>query len=106
MGVALAAGLIGCTGAQLSSAIVRPEKYSYYTCDQMASAGMVEARRERELKNLIDKAAQGAGGEFAIAVAYRGEYLTAQGNLRELEAAAVRKDCPMPWRPISERAVQ
>lgn len=105
-GLAFAAGLAGCTSTQLSSAIVRPEKYSHYTCEQMASAGTVEAGRERELKELMDKAAQGGGGEFAIAVAYRGEYLTVQGNLRELEAAAVRKGCAMPWRTLSERAVQ
>lgn len=101
------AGLVaGCTSAQMSSAIVKPAKYSIYNCDQMIATGRAEASRERELKALIDKAAQGPGGELAIALAYRGEYLTVQGNLRELEAAAVEKNCKMSWRTISERAVQ
>jgi hypothetical protein len=102
----IATSLAGCTNTQLSSAIVKPGKYSIYNCDQMATAGRAEAQRERELKALIDKAGQGPGGELAITLAYRGEYLTTQGNLRELEAAAVEKNCKMPWRTESERAVQ
>lgn len=98
--------LAGCASEQLSSAIVRPSKYSIYNCEQMALTGRAEALRESELKALMDKAAQGPGGEVAIAVAYRGEYLTVQGNLRELEAAAVDKNCKMPWRTISEQAVR
>ena len=72
----------------------------------MAHTGHAEASRERELKALMDKAAQGPGGELAIAMAYRGEYLSVQGNLRELEAAAVEKNCKMPWRTVSEQAVR
>jgi hypothetical protein len=63
-------------------------------------------KRESELKELIDKAAQGPGGELAIALAYRNEYLTTKGNLRELEAAAVEKNCQITWRTESERAVR
>lgn len=102
----LATGLAGCTSDQMSSAIVKPAKYSIYNCDQIATAGRAEAARERELKALMDKATQGPGGQLAIALAYKGEYLTAQGNLRELEAAAVDKNCQMPWRTESERAVR
>jgi hypothetical protein len=98
--------LTGCTTDQMSSAIVKPGKFSIYTCDQIADAGRAQVTRERELKALMDKAAQGPGGEMAITLAYRGEYLTVQGNLRELEAAAVEKNCKMPWRTDAERAVQ
>jgi len=102
----LVIGLCGCTSSQLSSAFVKPAKYSIYNCKQIADAGLAQASRERELKALMDKAGQGAGGQIAIAVAYRSEYLAVQGELRELEAAAVEKNCKMPWSPISERAVQ
>lgn len=98
--------LTGCTTDQMSSAIVKPGKFSIYTCDQIADAGRAQVTRERELKALMDKAARGPGGEMAITLAYRGEYLTVQGNLRELEAAAVEKNCKMPWRTDAERAVQ
>ncbi len=102
----IATGAGGCSNVQVSSAIVKPGKYSIYNCDQIATAGRAEAARERELKGLIDKAAQGPGGQVAIALAYRNEYLMAQGNLRELEAAAIDKNCRMPWRTESERAVR
>ena len=102
----LALGLAGCASEQVSSAIVRPAKYSIYNCDQLAIAGHEQVARERELRALMDKAAQGPGGELAITLAYRNEYLTTQGNLRELEAAAVDKNCKMPWRTDSERAVR
>jgi hypothetical protein len=100
------AALTGCASEQLSSAMVKPAKYSSYNCDQLASTGSTQVTRERELKTLIDKAGQGPGGEFAITLAYRNEYLQTQGNLRELEAAAIEKNCKMPWRTESERAVQ
>lgn len=104
--VLLGLGLCGCASEQLSSAIVKPGKYSIYNCEQMAVAGRTHVARERELRELIDKAGQGPGGEVAIALAYRNEYLSVQGELRELEAAAVEKNCKMPWRTASERAVQ
>jgi hypothetical protein len=104
--VCLAVSLTGCTSEQLSSTMVKPGKFSIYNCDQIAANGRAQVSRERELKALIDKAAQGPGGELAIALAYRNEYLSVQGDLRELEAAAVDKKCKMTWRTESERAVQ
>jgi hypothetical protein len=98
--------LAGCTSEQLSSAVVKPAKYAHYTCHEIETTGAVEAARERELKALIEKAEQGAGGKFAATVAYRSEYLSVQGKLRELEAAAVDKNCKMAWRTASEQAVQ
>jgi hypothetical protein len=102
----LATMIAGCASEDMASSIVKPAKYSSYNCDQIAATGRGEAARERELKTLMEKAGQGPGGELAITLAYRGEYLTTQGNLRELEAAAVEKKCKMPWRTESERAVR
>lgn len=98
--------LAGCTSEQLSSAVVKPAKYSHFTCKEIETTGVGEVRRERELKELIEKAEQGAGGKLAAAVAYQSEYLSVQGKLRELEAAAVDKNCKMSWRTASEQAVQ
>jgi hypothetical protein len=94
--------LAGCS----SEALVRPGRYGYYNCDQLAMTGKERAQREAELKGLIQKAGQGPGGEVAIALAYRTEYLTVQGELNELEAAATAKKCNMPWRSISGQVVR
>lgn len=104
--LALAGILAGCSNAELSDSLVRPGRYDYYNCDQLALTGKDRAKREAELRGLMQKAAQGPGGEVAIALAYRTEYLTVQGELKELETAAAVKKCNMPWRSISEQAVR
>lgn len=100
-------GLLGaCSNAELSTSLVRPDRFAYYNCDQLALAGRGRVERERELQQLMHKAAQGPGGEVAIALAYRTEYLTLQGEMKELDAAAAEKKCGTPWRSISEQAVR
>lgn len=91
----------------MSDSLVRPGRYVYYSCDQMNLAGTDRVKREGELRAAMQKAASGGvGGEVAIALAYRTEYLTVQGELKELEAAATEKKCATPWRPISGQAVR
>ena len=46
-----------------------------------------------ELEQLMARAAQGAGGEFVNAIAYRSEYLQAQGELEVLAKTAAAKQC-------------
>lgn len=108
----LAAGLAASLGAcamadneSLSALMVAPGKYDFYKCDQLAERGKERAERARELKALMDKSAQGPGGAVANALAYRNEYLTALGDLKQLENAALAKKCEMPWRSISERSM-
>jgi hypothetical protein len=100
--LALAGLLAGCS----SESLVRPGRYGYYNCEQIAMTGKERASREAELKGLMQKASQGPGGELAIALAYRTEYITVQGELKELESAAATKKCNTPWRPISEQVVR
>ena len=105
-GMVLATLLFGCADADVSRLMVKPGKYSVYSCEQIAMTGSSYARREQELQALIDKAAQGPGGELAIAIGYRNEFLSTQGHLRELEAAASAKNCPMAWRTPPKAAAQ
>lgn len=102
----IAAGLGGCSNIEvLSSVVVAPGKFEFYNCEQLAVRGRGTAARERELKVLMDKASEGAGGAIVNAVAYQGEYLIAKGELDQLEAAAIEKKCDTPWKPISARSV-
>jgi hypothetical protein len=89
----------------LSALMVSPGKYDFYKCDQIARQGKENAERAKELKGLMDRSAQGPGGQVANALAYRNEYLTAVGELRQLESAAISKKCEIPWQPISERSM-
>ena len=55
----------------------------------------------------MQRASQGgAGGEAAIVLAYRTEFLTVQGELKELDIAATDRKCSTSWRSISEQAVR
>ena len=51
------------------------------------------AAREQDLRELMDKAAKGTGGAVANAVAYRTDYLNAQGELKLMQEVAQRKEC-------------
>ena len=104
--LALAGLAAACSSAEMSDSLVRPGRYSYYSCEQIGLAGTDRSKRERELRELMDRAGRGPGGEVAIALAYRTEYLTVQGELKELDAAATEKKCGTPWRSISEQAVR
>ena len=104
--VCAAAFLAGCSyNDDMASAIVAPGKYQLYTCADLTSRGRETAKRERELKALMEKSEQGAGGALVNILAYRTEYLTARGELMQMEAAASAKNCAS-FLSISERAVQ
>jgi len=93
----------GCSN--IEDLTVAPGNFYYYNCEQMAIKGRDAAKRERELKLLIDKAMQSPGGELVSALAYRNEYVTATAELKQLEAAAVQQNCPTPWRSVSDRSM-
>jgi hypothetical protein len=104
----LVAGLGACAVADndsLSAFMVAPGKYDVYKCDQLAVVGKERSERAQELRLLMDKSAQGPGGAVANALAYRNEYLTAVGDLKQLENVALTKKCDMPWRPLSDRSM-
>jgi hypothetical protein len=104
--VCAAAFLAGCSyNDDMASAIVAPGKYQLYTCADLTSRGRETAKRERELKALMEKSEQGAGGALVNILAYRTEYLTARGELMQMEAAASAKNCAS-FLSISEQAVQ
>ncbi len=62
-----------------------PGKYEYHTCDQILKAGEGVAERELKLRELIQKAEQGAGGAIVSTVAYRGEYRTVVEELAVID---------------------
>ena len=107
-GLVLAGLLAACAmsdNENLSALMVSPGKYDFYKCEQIARQGKENAERARELKGLMEKSGQGPGGQVANALAYRNEYLTTVGELRQLETVAISKKCEMPWAPLSERSM-
>ena len=101
-----AACVAGCSyNDDIASAIVAPGKYELYSCEDLTIRGRDAAKRERELKALMERSEQGAGGALVNVLAYRTEYLTARGELMQMERAASAKNCAS-FHSISDRGVR
>jgi outer membrane murein-binding lipoprotein Lpp len=108
---AILASVLLCAGCSSSSNVdvmvfANPGKYEYHTCDQISAAGKTLVAREAVLRDLIEKAEQGAAGALVSTIAYRGEHRSVVEELGVIEAAAKRKKCATPatWR--SNTAIQ
>ena len=82
------------------SLFVEPGKYQYHTCVQIAVEMKKWSGRERELKALMDRADQSAGGAAVGLIAYKAEYVAAGEELELLQSTARSKKCEQDeaWR--------
>ena len=91
--------LAACASSALESpftVFADPGQYEFLNCEQLAAQRTARKARAQELKLLMDKAEQSSGGAFVNLIAYRGEYVTAQEDLKVIEATARIKKCNMP----------
>jgi hypothetical protein len=103
LGVARRCGLALLAAASLGACAFAPDaldpvfsdpaKYDFLACKDLVQREGQLAKREQELRDLMDKASQGTGGGVANALAYRTDYLNARGELRVLREVAQRKEC-------------
>jgi hypothetical protein len=107
----LALVVFGAAACSTSSSVdvmlfADPGKYEYHTCEQILKAGHTAAAREAKLRELIQKAEQGAAGGLVSTIAYRGEYWTVVEELAVIDTVSRRKNCltPPSWR--SSTAIQ
>jgi hypothetical protein len=82
------------------SLFVDPGKYLYHNCAQIAGEMKGWTRRRQELKSLMDRADQSAGGTAVSVIAYKGEYVAAGEELELLQSTARSKKCDQDetWR--------
>ncbi len=90
--------LAGCSSLSDSSFTVfaDPGKYTYYSCDQINLQTKIWTSREQDLRTLMDKAEQSAGGTVVNTLAYRADYVAATEELKILEKTARNKNCNAP----------
>jgi hypothetical protein len=92
--LAIAVALAGCAGAVDGPLVFGDAgKYQYHNCDQLAVAAKAQSERERELKQLINKAEEGAGGIIVSLMAYKADYVAVEEDLRIIETTARSKNC-------------
>jgi hypothetical protein len=97
--------LAGCasTADNPLTLFVDPGKYQYYSCEQIAAQRKNWSNRQSDLKLLMDKADQSAGGAVVNVLAYKADYVTAGEELKVLESTARTKNCTTPanWKSNS-----
>jgi hypothetical protein len=91
----LAICLGGCVLApdSFEPAFSDPAKFDYLECKDLNARELALAKREQEMRELMDKASQGTGGAVANALAYRTDYLNVRGELKQIREVAQRKEC-------------
>jgi hypothetical protein len=91
-----AIALAGCSASEgIGNLIVDPGHYSVYHCKDFKPRLANVTAREQQLRNLMDKASEGSGGEVIGNLAYRAEYEDLVGEERILRRAAAEKNCEL-----------
>jgi hypothetical protein len=83
-----------------------PGKYQYYSCEQIAAELKTWSQKEQELKQLMDRADQGAGGSAVGLIAYKADYVAAGEEVEMLQATARDKKCPQAGTWQSNSAIR
>jgi len=107
--VAAAVTLSGCSGLStdgVASLAVDPARYEGYHCKDLISQWDGLVGRERQLRNLIDKASDGAGGTVIATVAYRSDYDTVLEQEKVLKRTAAEKNCELEHSYNSDQGIR
>jgi hypothetical protein len=101
--------LAGCglSSDGVGSLMVDPARYDGYNCKDLAGQwkGLVE--REKQLRNLMDRADEGGGtGEIISALSYRSDYETVLEQKKVLQRTAAEKGCQMGASPVATQAAR
>jgi len=97
--------LVGCTSTADSPVTIfaDPGQYQYFNCEQLVGQRKYWTGREQEIKQLMDKAGQDAGGAIVNVLAYQADHVAATEQVKLIEAATRSKNCETPasWRSNS-----
>jgi hypothetical protein len=91
--VAMCALVAGCATSDGPYFFADAGKYQFHSCEQLATASKQKHDRQRELKELIDKAEQAAGGQIVSALAYRSDYVAVNEELQVIDSTVRDKKC-------------
>ena len=78
-------------------------KYQFHNCEQLGAIAKAQETRGRELKEMIDRSEQSAGGTVVSVLAYRADYVAVSEDLRVIDSTLRAKNCnPQPsWQSNS-----
>src|SRR5215467_12663773 len=94
--LAMCALLAGCASGDGPYFFADAGKYQFHNCEQLAIASKQKHDRQRELKELIDKAEQAAGGQIVSVLAYRSDYVAVNEEVQVIDLTVREKNCTIP----------
>jgi hypothetical protein len=106
---AVAVALGGCGSLRtdgVASLAVDPARYEGYHCKDLVSQWDSLVKREKELRNLIDKASEGGGGTVVATLAYRSDYDTVLEQEKVLKRTAAEKNCELEHPYNSDQGIR
>jgi hypothetical protein len=89
----LALGGCGLSTDGAGALFVDPGRYTLYHCDDLAARRKVLIARENELRGLIERANESAGGAVVGSFAYRSDYDSVLAEEKLLQRNAAEKNC-------------
>ena len=102
-----ALALCGCSMSNgAGSLLVDPGHYSAYHCNDLAARWKVLVAREKELRDLMAKAAEGTGGAVIGSLAYRADYDSVISEEKLLQRAAADKNCSFSTQFQSDQMIR
>ncbi len=107
--LAIAAGaLAACAGSDgVGALLVDPARYAGYRCKDLVGEWTNLTTREKQLRELINKADEGgAAGTVIGAVAYRSDYETILEREKILQRTAAQQNCELKPVYSSDRTVR
>jgi hypothetical protein len=88
--------LAGCSLSDgVGPFIVDPGRYSVYHCKDLVDRLKVLLTREKELRDLMDRASDGGGGAVIGTLSYRADYEKTLGEEKVLRRTAANKKCEL-----------
>ena len=108
LAMVLIAGIVSaCTGTatldpDALSIYAAPGKYDFLDCNTIAARLAGASARETQLRELMSRANEAAGGSIVNAMVYQDDFNTVRADVRALRKAADDKKCsiePAPAKP-------
>ena len=110
LALAFAATMLAGCGSTYSdgvgSLLVDPTRYEGYGCKDLVSQLNGLNTREKELRNLINRADESAGGVVIGTMAYRSDYQTVLEQKKVLQRTAAEKKCQMAPTFASDQTIR
>lgn len=97
IGVLAAGALGGCGVSEQGIGILTldPGRYALYRCNDLVDRLKNLINREKELRNLMDKASESTSGALIGALSYRTEYETVLSDQKLVRRVAAEKKCDL-----------